>query len=237
MPPRLPTFSALWQGICAPKSLAVAPLSTKAPLQALRKPTTSILGMDAPPNPSSQRGARAAAADPTTLASDIFGSMQRGRSSAESRQRIEQDLSNHQRENDYMREMTRRWVPGDVYAPHDLSGAEALHWRQAKYNNRRDMVDLLGLRPLDMYRNFSVISDLMTPSGNILHAGKTGLRTVNQRKMAKAIRRAIGLGLHPSVHRHPEILVKREMKLMLQNMATPGPVGGRQVPGSRPTRF
>jgi small subunit ribosomal protein S18 len=42
--------------------------------------------------------------------------------------------------------------------------------------------------------------------GRIKHSLETGLRPVNQRKMAKTIRRAIGMGLHPSVHRHPEIM-------------------------------
>jgi small subunit ribosomal protein S18 len=42
--------------------------------------------------------------------------------------------------------------------------------------------------------------------GRIKHSNETGLRAVNQRKMAKAIRRAVGLGIHPSVHRYPEIL-------------------------------
>ncbi len=42
--------------------------------------------------------------------------------------------------------------------------------------------------------------------GRIQHSKETGLRPVNQRKMAKAIRRAIGMGLHPSVHKHPEII-------------------------------
>lgn len=55
-------------------------------------------------------------------------------------------------------------------------------------------------------QNFSVISEFMSPMGRITHGRDTGLRPVNQRKMAKAIRRAIGMGLHPSVHRHPEIL-------------------------------
>jgi len=55
-------------------------------------------------------------------------------------------------------------------------------------------------------QNFSVISEFMTSFGQIRHSNTTGLRPVNQRKVAKAVRRAIGLGLHPSVHRHPEIL-------------------------------
>lgn len=46
----------------------------------------------------------------------------------------------------------------------------------------------------------------MSEMGRIKHSSETGLRPVNQRKIAKAIRRAIGLGLMPSVHKHPEIL-------------------------------
>lgn len=46
----------------------------------------------------------------------------------------------------------------------------------------------------------------MTSAGRIKHSRETGLRPVNQRKMAKAIRRAIAMGLHPSVHKHPELL-------------------------------
>jgi small subunit ribosomal protein S18 len=50
------------------------------------------------------------------------------------------------------------------------------------------------------------MSEYMTPMGRIKHRSATGLRPVNQRKIAKAIRRAIGVGLMPSVHQHPEII-------------------------------
>ena len=42
--------------------------------------------------------------------------------------------------------------------------------------------------------------------GRIRNSGDTGLRPENQRKIAKAVRRAVGIGLMPSVHKHPEIL-------------------------------
>ena len=57
-------------------------------------------------------------------------------------------------------------------------------------------------------QNFAIMSEYMTEMGRIRHSSETGLRPVNQRKVAKAIRRAIGLGLMPSVYRHPEILVE-----------------------------
>lgn len=56
------------------------------------------------------------------------------------------------------------------------------------------------------WQNFSIMSEYMTDMGRIKHRNETGLRPVNQRRMAKAIRRAIGMGLMPGVHRHPEIL-------------------------------
>jgi small subunit ribosomal protein S18 len=65
-------------------------------------------------------------------------------------------------------------------------------------------------------QNFSIMSEFMTPMGRILSAEETGLRRVNQRRIAKAIRRSIGLGLMPSVHRHPEILYKESARLRSQ---------------------
>ncbi|KAF3760875.1 putative 37S ribosomal protein S18, partial [Cryphonectria parasitica EP155] len=106
---------------------------------------------------------------------------------------------------DMSRQMTRSWKMGDVYAPHDISHVEMLKWRQPK-RPTKDILDILGLNPLDHYKNFAMMSEFMTEMGRIKHSKETGLRPVNQRKMAKAIRRAIGMGIHPSTHRHPEIL-------------------------------
>jgi small subunit ribosomal protein S18 len=60
----------------------------------------------------------------------------------------------------------------------------------------------------DKLQNFTIMSEYMTETGRIKPAKTTGLRPKNQRKIAKAIRRAIGLGLMPSVHRHPLVLKK-----------------------------
>lgn len=57
-------------------------------------------------------------------------------------------------------------------------------------------------------QNFSVMSEYMTPMGRIMHRRETSLRPVNQRRIAKAIRRSIGMGMMPSVHKHPELLQK-----------------------------
>ncbi|KAK3985031.1 ribosomal protein S18 [Cladorrhinum sp. PSN332] len=105
----------------------------------------------------------------------------------------------------FVRQMPRRWRTGDVYAPRDLSPVEMRKWRRPSAP-KTDVVDMLGFSPVDNYRNPSLISEFMTDHGRIKHSKFTGLRPVNQRKIAKAVRRAIGLGLHPSVHKHPEIL-------------------------------
>ena len=55
-------------------------------------------------------------------------------------------------------------------------------------------------------QNFSIMSEYVTQIGRIKHRKQTGLRAVNQRMIAKAIRRAVGMGLMPSVHKHPEVL-------------------------------
>ncbi len=70
------------------------------------------------------------------------------------------------------------------------------------------------------------MSEYMTPMGRIKHSHETGLRPVNQRKIARAIRRSIGMGMMPSVHRHPEILYKQATRSGEQIWAT-NPIGMR----------
>ncbi|KAI5467180.1 ribosomal protein S18 [Mariannaea sp. PMI_226] len=114
-------------------------------------------------------------------------------------------LKNQKMSNDYLRQMPRRWQAGDVYSPHDLSPIEMQKWRKRSLRNN-DVVDALGINPLDMYKNFSLIDYFTTPSGMINHSKVTRLRPVNQRKVAKMIRRVQGMGLYPTVHAHPEML-------------------------------
>ncbi|KAK4177862.1 ribosomal protein S18 [Triangularia setosa] len=176
--------------------------STAAP--SLTLPTTSNRSQ------SSQR--TATTRSPTSALSDLFAAAEPskpGHGNLQSTPDAAEDVVKHQHRADmYLRKHPRQWREGDVYAPHDLSPAEARKWRGVKAP-KKDVIDMLGVNPLDNYRNFSMISEFMTPMGRIMHSKDTGLRPVNQRKMAKAIRRAIGLGIHPSVHRHPEVMKMR----------------------------
>ncbi|RDL37734.1 Uncharacterized protein BP5553_05167 [Venustampulla echinocandica] len=114
------------------------------------------------------------------------------------------------------KQISRRFMPGDVYAPHDLSAVEMAKWKR-RGRPMYDAFDALNLNPIDHYRNFSMISEYITPMGRIRHSKETGLRPVNQRRIAKTIRRTIGMGIMPSVHRHPEILQKLLTKSQSQN--------------------
>ncbi|KAF5022400.1 hypothetical protein F66182_5540 [Fusarium sp. NRRL 66182] len=114
-------------------------------------------------------------------------------------------LKNQKMSNDFLKQMPRRWEAGDVYSPHDLSPIEMQKWRKRSVRNN-DVIDTLGIRPLDMYKNFSLIEHFTSPSGMINHSNLTRLRPVNQRKVAKMVRRVQGMGIYPSVHAHPEML-------------------------------
>ncbi|KAF2147120.1 uncharacterized protein K452DRAFT_323321 [Aplosporella prunicola CBS 121167] len=107
---------------------------------------------------------------------------------------------------DLEKQMPRRWTAGDVYAPHDISPVESTKWRRKRTTPSLDAFDTLALDPLKEYKNFSVMSEYMTEMGRIKHSKVTGLRPVNQRRVAKAIRRSIGIGIMPSVHIHPELI-------------------------------
>ncbi|PSN64205.1 ribosomal protein S18 [Corynespora cassiicola Philippines] len=108
----------------------------------------------------------------------------------------------------YQKQIYRKWYPGDVYKPYDLSGQEQKKWKLGRKTPQSDAFDTLGVNPVNEYKNFTMMSEFMTEMGRIKHSRDTGLRPKNQRKIAKAIRRAIGLGLMPSVHRHPLVLKK-----------------------------
>ena len=149
--------------------------------------------------------------------------------------KIAETRSNNSRRGAIENQMTRIWHTGDVYAPHDLSSVEMVKARLARMparsrgrnagalNSRRkgskDVVDALGINPVAEYKNVAMMGEYVSGMGRIRHGRETGLRAVNQRKMAKAIRRSIGIGLLPSVHRHPELHPDR---LNLRGQASSG---------------
>lgn len=104
---------------------------------------TNSTGASDSGRPSSQRG---------DAASRLLG---RYKGHAENALRAKQAqlelLRNQKNSNDYLKQMPRRWAAGDVYSPHDLSPVEMQKWRR-RSKRTNDVVDALGIRPLDMYK-------------------------------------------------------------------------------------
>ncbi|MCJ1255670.1 hypothetical protein MMC24_003487 [Lignoscripta atroalba] len=132
-------------------------------------------------------------------------SFERRSNTADQRSRTMEQVDKANRAKDLDKLQTRRWKQGDVYAPHDLTPAEMKKWKMRKKSSV-DAFDILAINPVDQWKNYSIMSEYMTSMGRIRHSRDTGLRKVNQRRIAKAIKRAVGMGFMPSVHKHPEML-------------------------------
>ncbi|KAH8171358.1 ribosomal protein s18 domain-containing protein [Sarocladium implicatum] len=147
---------------------------------------------------------------PRLSGSDIASRMlARRRAQSLMEQKRQADSAERVKENkiakDLLKQLPRKWKAGEIYAPHDLSPNEMQKWKK-RSPAQGDLVDALNLSPTDMYKNFSIIRAFTSSGGQILHSSQTKLRPVNQRKVAKMIRRAQGMGLYPSIHAHPETL-------------------------------
>ncbi|KAK3684857.1 ribosomal protein S18 [Podospora appendiculata] len=226
IPSRAGLSQQLQQQPCTAKHL-----STSAPAAALKHfpssprsstanpgaQLSSLLEDDdsATPSPATQLSSTAALQNIYNQSSNQWG---RGGTRTTNQRFSATDLRQSEQTKAYMDQMPRRWQAGDLYAPRDLSPAEMRKWHR-RQKPKGDIIDVLGVSPLDNYRNFSLIADFITPFGRIKHSSDTGLRPVNQRKIAKTVRRAIGLGIHPSVHKHPELLVRASRNLPQANIA------------------
>ena len=69
----------------------------------------------------------------------------------DAKQRAVAELEKMGRAKDLEKQMMRNWKPGDVYAPHDLSGVEMEKWRKRRAGDR-DVFDMLGIDPLAEYK-------------------------------------------------------------------------------------
>jgi hypothetical protein len=61
------------------------------------------------------------------------------------------DIKDFRRASSFSQMITRRWRPGDVYAPHDLSDVEMMKWKK-RSKPAYDAFDVLDMNPLDHYR-------------------------------------------------------------------------------------
>ncbi|SMN19951.1 similar to Saccharomyces cerevisiae YER050C RSM18 Mitochondrial ribosomal protein of the small subunit, has similarity to E. coli S18 ribosomal protein [Maudiozyma saulgeensis] len=84
-----------------------------------------------------------------------------------------------------------------IYDPFDFSMARINLDRKHKSKFK-----LFGnnINPLDLYTSPEILSQYMSSTGKILHSDVTGLSAKNQRRLAKAIRRAQAIGLLSKTH-------------------------------------
>ena len=52
----------------------------------------------------------------------------------------------------YQKHIYRKWQPGDIYSPHDLSGVEMNKWRLTRGKPRIDAFETLGINPINEYK-------------------------------------------------------------------------------------
>lgn len=52
----------------------------------------------------------------------------------------------------FTKQMFRKWNRGDVYSPHDLSGAEQKKWKKGRTTPQNDAFDVLGINPINEYK-------------------------------------------------------------------------------------
>jgi small subunit ribosomal protein S18 len=140
-----------------------------------------------------------------------------------------------------LQNLQQRFFHGDVYAPNDLTMEEwrTRRKRSKPVKDAFDLLKIDPLKQYkvspvftsereiprggtgkkkslqgtctNMMQNFNLLGQYVTTMGRIMHSRDTGLRPVNQRKIAKAIRRAVGIGFLPSTHKHPEVISRQDI--------------------------
>ncbi|RUP05918.1 ribosomal protein S18 [Jimgerdemannia flammicorona] len=105
-----------------------------------------------------------------------------------------------------------RLIPSNThpktYHPDELNDASHEKRMLAKRGKivkpTQDPFNTLGLDPLKEYKNHSLLSSFVSDMGKILPREQTGVTAKNQRKLAKAIKRARAMGLMPCTHNPKE---------------------------------
>ncbi|KAK4068693.1 uncharacterized protein Triagg1_7053 [Trichoderma aggressivum f. europaeum] len=166
-PPVMPPFPPS----CAVRGLSARAFSTSASKCAPRDPllhrpssSSSLLSINNNPGPSRSPGQppRTAANNPGDVAANLMTRFKRdGQITQRNKQANIELLRNQKNSNDYLRQMPRRWDAGDVYSPHDMSPVEMQKWRKRSPRGG-DVIDALGIRPLDMYKACFLLSSLVS---------------------------------------------------------------------------
>jgi small subunit ribosomal protein S18 len=73
------------------------------------------------------------------------------------------EMLESERRSQYQRQIYRKWQPGDVYSPHDLTGAEQKKWKFGRKKPQSDAFDVLGINPINEYK----VSGKSSVGGNL----------------------------------------------------------------------
>ena len=106
-----------------------------------------------PTNPTSNAAPTPGLRTSIDIARDTIRESTAARRQREEAQRLA-DMQRTYNRKDLEGQVTRRWKLGDVYAPHDLSGAEMAKWKKVRRRGKQkvDVVDQLGINPIDHYK-------------------------------------------------------------------------------------
>lgn len=187
-----------------PRSSTSSNFSSPSPSSPLTDPTSTSTSTINKFSPSAKQAFAESLVDKTARSASSL----RAKTHAED---MRDRLESLQRAREIRKQMSRRWKPGDVYSPHDLSPVEQTKWRRVK-RTEHDVFDELAMDPLAQWKNVGIMTEYRSPAGRIFSRKETGLSAVNQRKVSKAIRRAVGMAWLPGVHHHPEVLEDRERR-------------------------
>ena len=69
-----------------------------------------------------------------------------------SKSRQLEEMEKQQLRQDLLRQMHRKWKPGDVYSPHDLTGIESSRWKRKRMKPPVDVLKMLNIDPLREYK-------------------------------------------------------------------------------------
>lgn len=62
------------------------------------------------------------------------------------------EMVESEKRSQFQRQIHRKWQPGDVYSPTDLSGAEQNKWKYGRKKPQSDAFDILGINPVLEYK-------------------------------------------------------------------------------------
>ncbi|KAJ3275513.1 hypothetical protein HDV01_000340 [Terramyces sp. JEL0728] len=101
----------------------------------------------------------------------------------------------------------KNFLPKTTYSPADLNDRLVIEERELRKPKQQtvpaeDVFEKLKINPLSEYKNPVIMSSFLTKMGHIQPRRKTGLSLENQKKLARAIKRARAFGILPFSYQH-----------------------------------